>query len=929
MSVARDSSLKALSGYGCCQGVSVETPLALSNRPGMSAIAYRVGTHSRFKESLLARLSSKDYSPLQRLTTRDGDDFTIALLDAWSTTADALTFYQERIANEAFLRTATERLSTLEMARLIGYELAPGVAASAYLAIEIEAMAGAFGQALASGNAVQAPLQPSPPVTVETGLKMQSIPGPDEDPQMFETIEAIEARAEWNAIKPQLTQLRLPAFEDIFVYLEGVATNLQEGSAILIVGLERIGAPTNDNWEFRRISKVETDTDNDRTKITFDRPLGSSMPKSLPPEKSPRVYALRLRASLFGHNAPDWDALPVALRIGEVRPDNNVFEAGAFAGKKSEWADANFDATRKSVDLDSVYSVAVGSWVVLSKSRYAELYEVKSVADESRTRFNISGKSTRLTIDGENIDKFSPRNAAVFAQSEELELAEIPISTPVEADQIVVDGRFDELPAGRVLLLKGKRMRLQLKEDAPAQTLTSQTDASQTAAVAPADQLIVLSPAIPGQNGASERTWMLEDESGFQGALTIADSLVELVAAGKEDDDVAEKAGVREVIAEDKTHSRLVLSEPLANVYDRTTLVIFGNVAPATHGETVKEILGNGDGGKVFQSFTLKQPPLTHVSAATPSGSQSTLEVRVNDILWEEVATFYGRGPSERIYVTQRDDDGNTKVIFGNGVQGARLPTGQANIIATYRKGIGLGGNLNPGQLSLLMSRPLGVKSGVNPLAAEGAEDPDELEETRANAPITILTLDRIVSLRDFEDFARAFAGVNKALATSLWIGQKQSVFLTIAGPDGAEISKESATYENLVAAIVQYGDPRVNVIVRSYRQRFFRIQGRVTIEPDRLVEDIQPSIEENLRNEFSFTTRAFGQPVALSEVIAAIHSVDGVRWVDINLLYRSDEPAELHPLLGAALAQVAGAVLSPAELLTLDTVPLDLEVTL
>jgi hypothetical protein len=73
--------------------------------------------------------------------------------------------------------------------------------------------------------------------------------------------------------------------------------------------------------------------------------------------------------------------------------------------------------------------------------------------------------------------------------------------------------------------------------------------------------------------------------------------------------------------------------------------------------------------------------------------------------------------------VTQLDDDGKTTVIFGDGVQGARLPTGQANVTAKYRKGVGLGGLVKAGQLSQLMTRPLGVKSVVNPLASEGAED--------------------------------------------------------------------------------------------------------------------------------------------------------------------------------------------------------------
>ena len=52
----------------------------------------------------------------------------------------------------------------------------------------------------------------------------------------------------------------------------------------------------------------------------------------------------------------------------------------------------------------------------------------------------------------------------------------------------------------------------------------------------------------------------------------------------------------------------------------------------------------------------------------------------------------------------------------------------------------------------------------------------------RRNAPLTVLTLDRIVSLRDYEDFARAFGGIAKALATWTWDGQRQGIFVTVAG---------------------------------------------------------------------------------------------------------------------------------------------------
>ena len=116
---------------------------------------------------------------LRGLTTRGSGDPAIALLDGWATVADVLTFYQERIANEGYLRTATERRSILELARLVGYALCPGVAASVYLAFTLE---------------------DNYEVDISIGARAQSLPGPGELPQSFETGEMLEARAVWNRL---------------------------------------------------------------------------------------------------------------------------------------------------------------------------------------------------------------------------------------------------------------------------------------------------------------------------------------------------------------------------------------------------------------------------------------------------------------------------------------------------------------------------------------------------------------------------------------------------------------------------------------------------------------------------------------------------------------------------------------------------------
>src|SRR3954447_7187328 len=79
---------------GCCDGLTVRTPRLVSNRAGLSAIEYRAGTHAAFLQTLLARLATSNQPALRSLTTRDSDDFTIALLDAWAMVGDVITFYQ-------------------------------------------------------------------------------------------------------------------------------------------------------------------------------------------------------------------------------------------------------------------------------------------------------------------------------------------------------------------------------------------------------------------------------------------------------------------------------------------------------------------------------------------------------------------------------------------------------------------------------------------------------------------------------------------------------------------------------------------------------------------------------------------------------------------------------------------------------------------
>jgi hypothetical protein len=202
------------------------------------------------------------------------------------------------------------------------------------------------------------------------------------------------------------------------------------------------------------------------------------------------------------------------------------------------------------------------------------------------------------------------------------------------------------------------------------------------------------------------------------------------------------------------------------------------------------------------------------------------------------------------------------------------------------------------------------------------------MQEIRRNAPLAVLTLERAVSLQDYEDFARTFAGIAKALATPLRDGPVPGMVLTIAGPNGAPIPPDSALYTNLLAALRRAGNAHVRLRLESYRPVLFRLAGKVQVDPAHRPSTVLTAVEAALRRHFAFAERDFGQAVTLSEVLAVMHSVPGVLGVDMDALHRSAVPAVLHDRLLAALpAMQPDGQLQVAELLLLDPAPLALEV--
>ncbi|MCA9637702.1 MAG: hypothetical protein KC420_16865, partial [Myxococcales bacterium] len=106
----------------------------------------------------------------------------------------------------------------------------------------------------------------------------------------------------------------------------------------------------------------------------------------------------------------------------------------------------------------------------------------------------------------------------------------------------------------------------------------------------------------------------------------------------------------------------------------------------------------------------------------TPRGIASTLEVRVNGVLWREVPTFFKATPTDRVYIVRHDEEQNTTITFGDGVRGARVPTGRSNIRATYRFGAG-GDPIPAGSVTQIVRGAPGLVRVHNPAPLTGGSD--------------------------------------------------------------------------------------------------------------------------------------------------------------------------------------------------------------
>ena len=605
---------------------------------------------------------------------------------------------------------------------------------------------------------------------------------------------------------------------------------------------------------------------------------------------------------------------------------HGLFVAGLPDSTESESRWSRFQLQERQIDLDKLYpTLLADSWIVLRQNSTLAVYNVRSVRSSVRKDFKKGRDFTSITVDGEDsLAVFDRNTVTLFMQSEQQVLFD---DQPIQGDTIPLATFVPGLYQGQQLCVSGKRLRLRLTGQIATSPVLVSTNGLQQVAFTPDDALIVLS--ITASSDSQEVTWQLEDRNGFIGNFTAPLEVINYEPATDQDQLVSELVSILAVRTETgggQATSVVKLEASLHNVYDRASTFICGNVVRATHGQTIEsEVLGGVDMQRDQRRFMLRQKPLTYTSSiAAEDHLPDTLQVLVNGMPWHLVSSLYGVASNQRSYMAQQDNQNVTWLSFGDGENGAHLPSGREHITATYRIGSGQAGNVAAQSLTILRKRAPGVQKVTNPIPASGGADAETLAMARVHAPLHVQqTRPRIVSFNDFTHFAQSYAGIGKVQAQSFQNGRQRQVLLTIASEDGQPLDKASVFYQNLWQALTAATSwPARLIALEPCEVVYFQLEAALVLTPGSDEQAVKGAVVQRLAQAFSFAQRELSRSVSASAVIALMQTVPTIVGVRLKSLFLKGEPTALNALLEAQAGRDEQGTLRPAQLLLIDASP-------
>jgi hypothetical protein len=630
-------------------------PLAID--AGLAVIPRQIGTFAQFRHAMLGALPA--HPALAEWRARGDQDLGVMLLEMWAYVCDVVSFYDETIAHESYLRTARLAPSVRKLVGLLGYRPRPAVAARARLTVK------------ADGRR---------PLVLPAGTAFRSAAFGDEPPQVFELDADTTVHPLLNgwALAPTRPD-RVPAGVK-HLLLESRTARVKTGDHLLV--------------HSGNVDAVFTATAVARTAaghvVSLNRPLKAPVPLA-------GARLLRPTAT-------------TALWTGALDPQTLTRD------------------TRSIVLASAIDQIQPGSQVIAVGPSGKAALTVTRVAQDTRT---VAGASTFKV--GDTTVNTAPVQARVTLLSIDPAWPSVQLSD--DPHRVTIEYGLQE--AGVITMPENGR-------------------------IAPGAPLRLLPPVEAPPDGTKPLTFIVEDADGTAAELAgRVQFSTRLLSPGQ-------GGGLTTPL------------DPPARVY--------ANLASVSRGETVpREVLGTGDASVANQAFTLRKKPLTYLSAPTgadPGGVRAALTVWVRDIRWFEVPSFFGVAPDATVYLVRQDDAGESRVIFGDGVRGARLPSG-VPVVASYRFGAGAA-SPPAGGITQLAKPVKGITAVHNPIPAAGGDDAQPADRVRSYGARSALLFGRAVSIQDMEALAAGQPGVRNVQAQWAWDRDRQlpTVHVWYIGPE-------------------------------------------------------------------------------------------------------------------------------------------------
>jgi hypothetical protein len=325
----------------------------VSNPPGLTRIAYRADDFTGLRQALLR--PRKDETAIGTWRPAPGD-LGLQILEWWAYLGDILTFYNERIANESYLRTATQPASVANLVALLGYQPAPGIAATGYVA------------------AMRSAAHPNEPLVIPAGMRLSSVATPGVAAQTFEADAASFTGPSSVPVTPgPQTALAVDdAGNPGSVLFSGPVSGVRAGDRLVLVGQDFAGG--DDNWSLVTVGSLAPAADPGsgaiNTLVTFSAggwgPATSPAAPGPGPSAQATDYELArpLAAAALWSNQAATENNPAQVVIAQAGQDTLTVHLAAAIRNISAGDTVLFDGGGSPSALAVVSSVCDVLWAV-------------------------------------------------------------------------------------------------------------------------------------------------------------------------------------------------------------------------------------------------------------------------------------------------------------------------------------------------------------------------------------------------------------------------------------------------------------------------------------------------------------------------------------------------------------------------------------